>query len=244
MALTAVGFDLDGTLYPNHRFWVRLLPFLARGMPLLLSMGKARDKLRAGGHDGHFYSVQAELASRHLKRPAHEVRELIDEKIYRGWEPLFSRVRPRRGVREEVLALKAAGLKVGILSDFPIGNKLDLLGLGGIWDALVCSEEVGKLKPAPEPFLALAAALGADPEDMAYVGNSLRHRRLRRRGHATDPHRLEGIEKLGSAHRGAKLQGPSRAHPGPCRSSFFPRLIFRHRPIHGPPSIGFPASRR
>jgi FMN phosphatase YigB (HAD superfamily) len=175
MALTAVGFDLDGTLYPNHRFWVRLLPFLARGMPLLLSMGKARDKLRAGGHDGHFYSVQAELASRHLKRPAHEVRELIDEKIYRGWEPLFSRVRPRRGVREEVLALKAAGLKVGILSDFPIGNKLDLLGLGGIWDALVCSEEVGKLKPAPEPFLALAAALGADPEDMAYVGNSERY---------------------------------------------------------------------
>jgi len=175
MAITAVGFDLDGTLYPNHRFWVRLLPFLARGAPLLLSMGKARDKLRAGGHDGHFYSVQAELASRHLKRPADEVRELIDEKIYRGWEPIFSRVRPYRGVREEVLALKAAGIKVGILSDFPIGNKLDRLGLGGIWDALVCSEEVGKLKPAPEPFLALAAALSADPADMAYVGNSERY---------------------------------------------------------------------
>ncbi len=175
MAIKAVGFDIDGTLYPNYRLWVRIFPSLLGNLRLLLSMGSARDRLRSERHEGRFYAVQAELASRRLNRPAHEVLELLEERFYRGWEPAFSRVRPYTGVREEVLALKAAGLKVGVLSDFPIRGKLERMGLAGIWDAEICSEEVGRLKPAAEPFLALARALGTEPGEMAYVGNSERY---------------------------------------------------------------------
>jgi putative hydrolase of the HAD superfamily len=178
MRLEAVGFDLDGTLYPNYRFHLRLLPFLMRRTPLLLSMGHARAELRRPGRPAagtDFYRQQAELAAGRLGLEPERLQTLFDEEIYRAWPPIFSHVRPRRGVREAILRLRAAGLKTGLLSDFPLADKLERLGLEGLWDAKICSEEVGRLKPGAEPFLALARALGTEPAAMAYVGNSERY---------------------------------------------------------------------
>lgn len=175
MPIRAVGFDIDGTLYPNYRFHARVLPVILSDLPLLLSMGKARDELRAGRHAGRpFYQAQAELAVRHYrrKRTAEEMRDLLDERVYRAWEPIFARVKPFAHARRTILGLREKGYRVGVLSDFPAERKLELLGLSGLWDAVLCSEEVGRLKPAPEPFLALAEALGSRPGEILYVGNS------------------------------------------------------------------------
>jgi HAD superfamily hydrolase (TIGR01549 family) len=172
MPIRAVGFDIDGTLYPNYRFNLRALPILIADLPLLLSMGKARDELRSERREGPFYQLQAEIAARHYKRPADEVRLLLDERIYRAWEKIFARVKPYSGVRGTALALRGHGLKLGVLSDFPAVPKLELLGLSGLWDCVLCSEEVGHLKPAPDSFLALAKALDTPPDEMLYVGNN------------------------------------------------------------------------
>lgn len=172
MPIRAVGFDIDGTLYPNYRFHLRALPIILADLPLLLSMGKARDELRARRRDGPFYQLQAEIASRHYGRPADEVRRLLDERIYRAWEGIFSRVKPYSGVRRAVETLRGAGLRTGVLSDFPASAKLERLGLSGLWDCVLCSEEVGQLKPAADSFLALSRALGVPPAEILYVGNS------------------------------------------------------------------------
>jgi len=172
MPIRAVGFDIDGTLYPTYRFNLRVLPILISDLPLLLSMGKARDELRATRLEGPFYQRQAELAARHYGRPADEVRRLLDERIYRSWEKVFSRVKVYAGVRDAILALRVAGLKTGVLSDFPATAKLALLGLSDLWDCVLCSEEVGHLKPATDSFIALARSLDVDPADILYVGNS------------------------------------------------------------------------
>ncbi len=172
MAIRAVGFDIDGTLYPDYRFHTRVLPVLIPNFRLLLSMGRARRELRDTAHPGTFYQIQAELAARHLRRPSAEVRALFDERIYRAWEPIFARIKIHPHVRETIEGLRSRGLKLGILSDFPVEAKLKHLGLGGLWDCVLCSEEVGRLKPAPEPFLALAQGLGVEPQEMIYVGNN------------------------------------------------------------------------
>jgi putative hydrolase of the HAD superfamily len=95
--------------------------------------------------------------------------------IYRGWEPLFTRIAPFPRVRETLEGLKERGCKLGLLSDFPPEAKLVNMGLDGYWDTVLCSEMTGRLKPHPLPFLDLARQMGMSPERILYVGNSVRY---------------------------------------------------------------------
>jgi putative hydrolase of the HAD superfamily len=171
--IRGVAFDLDGTFYPNHRFYVRLVPFLLKEWRYLLAFSQARTALRSTVRDGNFYDLQALLMARILKKEGAAIKERTEQLIYRGWEPLFKKVKPYRHVKEALGDLKAAGLVLGILSDFPAERKLEHLGLDGYWDAVICSEQVNRLKPDPAPFLELARRMALPPEQILYVGNSV-----------------------------------------------------------------------
>jgi len=179
--ISAVGFDLDGTLYPTYRLYVRLLPFLFRHGRLLNALGKARTLIRreqeqspaSVRHD--FYDHQAQITADMLRLPPEQLKEKINNLIYRGWERHFSQIKLFPHVRELLAELRAAGLKLGLLSDFPPKTKLEKLGLADCWDTVLCSEDTGAIKPAIQPFLVLAKALECPPEQMLYVGNSRRY---------------------------------------------------------------------
>ena len=177
----AVAFDLDGTLYPNSGLYLRLAPFAARHWRLLRAFGKARDAIRREQGETppparpDFYDRQAALVAKTLGAPAEAVKQKIETLMYRGWEPLFCRIRLFPHARDLLVELRAAGFKLGLLSDFPPETKLENLGLGGLWDATLCSERTGELKPSARPFVALAEALDCAPERILYVGNSRRY---------------------------------------------------------------------
>ncbi|MFP3090382.1 HAD family hydrolase [Treponema sp. TIM-1] len=173
--LAGIAFDLDGTLYPNHRLFIRLAPFVLKYGKFLWAMGKARTILRAQNHDGPFYDLQARIMGELLREDPGVVREKLERLVYRGWESLFRRIKPYAHVREILEALRQRGFKLGILSDFPPTKKLEHLGLGGGWDTVLCSEDSGRLKPDPLPFSTLAASLGLPPDRILYVGNSLKY---------------------------------------------------------------------
>jgi putative hydrolase of the HAD superfamily len=175
-----VAFDLDGTLYPNYRLYMRLIPFILREHRLLRALGKARNILRAETQDPDprgakrsFYTVQARLMGEILHRDPEIVQERVENLIYRGWEPLFKKISPYPQVRETLLALREKGITLGLLSDFPPEVKLENLKLAGLWDRVLCSEQVGRLKPDPAPFLELAKQLDLRVERILYVGNSV-----------------------------------------------------------------------
>ncbi|MDR3138830.1 MAG: HAD family hydrolase [Treponema sp.] len=171
--IEGVAFDLDGTLYPNYRFYVRLLPFVLKEQRLLRAMGKARDRLRKILAEGGFYECQARIIADILKTDPASVHERLERLVYRGWEPIFREIKLYPHVKETLCALREGGFKLGILSDFPPELKLKNLGLGGLWDTVLCSEDVGRLKPDAAPFLALAETMGIKPERLLYVGNSV-----------------------------------------------------------------------
>jgi len=177
---SAVAFDLDGTLYPNRRLYVKLAPFAIRNWRLLLAFSKAREAIRREQEESpalvrrDFYDHQARLTAERLSASADAVKRRIETLMYRGWEPLFSKVRLFPHARELLAELKAAGLKLGLLSDFPPVTKLKNLGLSGLWDAVLCSEETGALKPSAHPFNVMAESLGCPPAEILYVGNSRR----------------------------------------------------------------------
>jgi putative hydrolase of the HAD superfamily len=195
--ISGVAYDLDGTLYPNYRLNIRLLPFILKEWPLLLAFGKARNLIRADQEAAYFaaeaaaqeaagqeaaaqeaapdfYEAQSRLMGRLLRADPARIKAKAETLIYRNWEEHFKKIKLHPRVLETLESFRAAGLKQGILSDFPLERKLENLGLSGYWDAVLCSEHSGRLKPDPLPFEKLAEALGLPPEQILYVGNSRR----------------------------------------------------------------------
>jgi putative hydrolase of the HAD superfamily len=194
--LGAVAFDLDGTLYPNYRLNLRLIPFILREFPLLMAFGSARDRLRGKkgpreavlpGED--FYAAQARLMVGYLKIPSVPplstsaasrlnsslaLQDKVEQLIYRGWEAHFAKIKLYPHVRETLDDLRRGGLKLALLSDFPPEQKIKHLGLdGGLWDLVLCSEVLGALKPDAVPFQELIRRLDMEPSRILYVGNSV-----------------------------------------------------------------------
>jgi putative hydrolase of the HAD superfamily len=178
LEFSAVGFDLDGTLYPNYRLNIRLLPFLCGHWRLVAALGKARKMIRQeqeldpSAVLSDFHIHQAQIVAKLLHARPEQIKEEIDRLVYQGWERHFCKVKMLPHVREVLDDLRAAGLKLGLLSDFPALAKLKNMGLDNCWDAVLCSEDTGAIKPAIQPFKKLSEALKCPPEQILYVGNS------------------------------------------------------------------------
>jgi len=175
--IEGVAFDLDGTLYPNRRINIRLIPFIIKEWRLLAAFGRVRRKIRkeqenSSVRQGNFYEYQAFLTAEILSAPPEVIHEKIDRLIYKGWEPMFKKIKLFDMAAETLDALRKAGYKLGLLSDFPPETKLEYLGISGIWNAELCSERYNVLKPHPKPFIELAAAMSLPCEKILYVGNS------------------------------------------------------------------------
>jgi putative hydrolase of the HAD superfamily len=178
MKFTSVAFDLDGTLYPNYGLNVRLVPFILKDHRLLRAMDKARKILRRAGagfkdFDGDFYDLQAKLMGEILDMPVEKVKEMTERLIYRGWEPLFKKIKLFPHVRETLETFRKKGIKLGLLSDFPPEIKLENLKVKDFWHTVLSSEQTGRLKPDPAPFLELARRMDTPKEQILYVGNSV-----------------------------------------------------------------------
>jgi putative hydrolase of the HAD superfamily len=175
-SIKAVGFDLDGTLYPNYRLYGRLIPRVLRHPRFYRAFVEARHVLhRREEAVPSLYGEQAALMAAALGEDPAAVRQKAERLIYRGWEGLFSGIRLFPQVKETLAVFRRAGLRLAVLSDFPPVRKISLLGLDGCFDVLLAAEETGSLKPSPVPFTALARALSLPPESILYVGNSARY---------------------------------------------------------------------
>ncbi|MCG8452824.1 MAG: HAD family hydrolase [Spirochaetales bacterium] len=201
MALQAVGFDIDGTLYPDWRARSRSLFFLLRHVRPVVAFARVRRIMREldeNPETAEHPVAEVELFAQELKCTVSEARTIRDTVIYAGWEKCFKNVRPYSHVRESLEALSAAGLKLAALSDFPVGNKLKYFGLDGIFDVEIGFPESQRLKPRQEPFLEMARCLDVEPQNILYIGNKLTYD-------------VRGAE--GAGMRGALIGPPGRSAP-------------------------------
>ncbi|MFF4601280.1 HAD family hydrolase [Streptomyces sp. NPDC001339] len=77
---------------------------------------------------------------------------------------------------EPALEALAPLVRQAVLSNSGTANqerKLSALGIRDYFEAVLCSDEVGHAKPAPEAFEAACGALGLPPAEVVYVGDRL-----------------------------------------------------------------------
>lgn len=173
--IEAAAFDIDGTLYPVWKLYAHLAPRFLRNARAYICYARTRRVMHAAPDAPDFCARQAAVFARLYGCAAGEAEALIDRLCYSGIARYFRAVRPYPGAVECVRAMKAAGLRIGVLSDFPPGQKGDMWGIRALCDACLGTEELGALKPSRRAFDALSRALGCAPGRILYVGNSVKY---------------------------------------------------------------------
>jgi beta-phosphoglucomutase len=156
----AVIWDVDGVLVDSaeqHRqAWHRLAA--EEGVPFTDADFWATFGMRNADIIPRFYG--ANLTPKQIQALAGR-----KESAYRAL--LRAQAVPLPGARELLAALHAASYRQAIGSSAPPENLqtiVDLLGLAPYLEAIISGERVAHGKPAPDIFLAAAAALGVAPE--------------------------------------------------------------------------------
>lgn len=172
MGIQAVAFDVDGTLYPSIRLYMKSIGFFITHPKLTIHFDRVRQKIRKMRPIEDFHKLQAELLADSLDIPVDKAEYCIDNIMYKKWEDIFRGIKIFPSVPPLLLRLRENNLKVAVLSDFPVDTKLGHMNLDGLWECAISAEQSGYLKPNPEPFLLLSETLSLPPEDILYVGNS------------------------------------------------------------------------
>jgi putative hydrolase of the HAD superfamily len=175
MKIKAVGFDIDGTLYPNLSMYIRSSSSFIRHPFLVYHFGKIRKEIRMTEYSGNFRENQSRLLAYSMKISQERAEYIMERYLYQNWVYSFKGVRPYKTVRPALLSLKREGIKLGAMSDFPVEKKLDFLGLADLMEIAFSSEETGHLKPHIAPFNNMISKFGVSPEEILYVGNSYKY---------------------------------------------------------------------
>lgn len=169
--IKAVTFDIDGTLYREHKLNFRIIPHFLRHIVFFSKYGIARKELRKVDYYPDFEKAQAEIMSKKLKCSPEKAIEKLNHIVYTGLKKYFPRFNACKGVKELIQKLKQNGIKIAVLSDFPPEQKGDIWGIKDYCDVVLGSEEIGALKPSPYVFTTLAKKLNTPAEEILYVGN-------------------------------------------------------------------------
>ena len=172
MQIKAVALDVDGTLYPNSCMYLKSIPFALTHLRLMRQYGRVRREVRKIRPLDDLRETEATMLAERLGISPAEAAGRVNEEIHGTWEATLDRVPLFPHVREVLVALREAGMRLGVLSDFPVTQKLKRLGLDRLFDAGLWSEDTGYLKPHPEPFIEIARLLGSAPGQVLFVGNS------------------------------------------------------------------------
>jgi HAD superfamily hydrolase (TIGR01549 family) len=186
--IRAVLLDVDGTLYDQS--CLRLLMAFELCRPLL-SKRSFRSVLKTWRTIAHFRAVRENLRSlgepegclarlQYLETAKQTGEEpVVIESVVSEWlyqRPLkYLRFCRRHGIEEFFAFLEQHNLQIGVFSDYPVLEKLQVLGLADWISVALCAidPEINAFKPHPKGFLRACAIWGLFPEEVLYIGDRI-----------------------------------------------------------------------
>ncbi len=170
--IEAVTLDVDGTLFSVKRMLFRHWFSVFTMGDFFRDLNQVREQLRGKGPFEDFRAEQASAfaARRHISKE--QAARLIERMVDQRWMEMFQKSRPFGGLHAALTELSRRGVRLGVISDYPIKKKLAGLGLDKYsFQTLVVSEEVGALKPHPLAFERAAEQLALAPGKVLHVGD-------------------------------------------------------------------------
>jgi HAD superfamily hydrolase (TIGR01509 family) len=166
MPPAAVLFDNDGLLLDTEVLWTRAEVVLFERFGVTFTMDHKRELIGTSG------AVSEAIIERQLGQPGRgaelmgELHELVMEEALGGVEPMPGAV---------ALLDALDGTPVGVASNSPRMFLERALHSAGLFERFACvlsADDVERPKPAPDLYVELARALGADPRDCVALEDS------------------------------------------------------------------------
>jgi FMN phosphatase YigB (HAD superfamily) len=186
LPIKAVLFDVDGTLYHQKPLRVCMAAELAASPSWLRSVAASRrlvrvlrtyrqvheEMRRLDGHDSPLADYQIRETASRERVGERDVRAFVGEWMLR--RPLkYLRWCRRGGLVDLLQALDRQGVRLGVLSDYPAGEKLAAMGVDRFFTQVRCTTDtaVNALKPHPRGFLLACETWGLAQDEVLYVGD-------------------------------------------------------------------------
>lgn len=187
MRLRGVLFDLDDTLADStateERVWERVVEAIAEHVPAIDRVQlRQRYTEVLEGHYTELTAGRVDFATFRRRRladalsPWGEVDDALFERYMREKARVADEMMPFPESVATVRALRAGGIRVGVLTNGPSEfqrRKLQVSGLGPELDAIAISGELGIAKPEKAAFDKALELLETHAQETAMVGDSL-----------------------------------------------------------------------
>jgi putative hydrolase of the HAD superfamily len=173
-ALRAVIFDLDDTLTDRKRSIWRYAQTFARAFRTQLTVDNQSvlaSQLRAADRDGYNPDRAKDITALPIWATPVEAATVAAH-----WAEYFAPCAvPREQCRETLLALRACGMRLAVITNGGSSSqrdKLQTLGIVDLFDAIVISEELGAKKPDPRIFRAALERLNLAAAECVFIGDN------------------------------------------------------------------------
>lgn len=182
ITIRALLFDLDDTLYSRtaaFRRWAQ--EFVHDDLGLAEDDPRCQEAIKhIMDLDGWGYSPRETFFSKIKETyPYHPMlQSSVDQLIetYKRW--FLEHIRPEEGTQRLLTALQEAGLPFGIITNGATSrqfHRIRVLGLDLLTSCIFISEQFGCEKPDSAIFLAAAACLGHEPDNILFIGDHPRN---------------------------------------------------------------------
>jgi phosphoglycolate phosphatase-like HAD superfamily hydrolase len=181
--VSAIVFDVDGTLYDQHALRLMMLRRLFseclenpvagfRSIRFLRAYRAAHESLRGENAPLDLGTRQLEIACRSTGMQPWQAGDIV-KRLFETAPLAYLHRLVRVGVTEFLQAARARGIRLGIYSDYPAEAKLQAMSLAGYFDVVVSSRDtdVGRLKPHPVGLQRCLARLDVEGENALYLGD-------------------------------------------------------------------------
>jgi HAD superfamily hydrolase (TIGR01549 family) len=139
---------------------------------ILQAYRRAHEELRGVASREPVATLQLRRAADRAQCSEQEARATVVEWMHE--RPLkYLRFCRRRDLLPLLEDLKARGLRLGVLSDYPSIEKLRVLGIDGFFSPVLCTTDpdVNALKPSPRGYWRACEIWKLPPEEVLYVGD-------------------------------------------------------------------------